>query len=196
MNLPIPIPALLKVTGAIVAAMTGNAFFPNAAALLTAVGNAQKALDTAETATKTRAIGTVAARNAARSDLLSQIHAARALVQSAADADPAHAEAMITSAGMAVRKPTTHTTAPFNATQGPTSGPFVPVANAARRRASYDWQWSPDGGKTWTELPLTLQAKTTVAGIRCGHERAVPLSFGDEGGGQGDWSQPAALLVK
>jgi hypothetical protein len=194
-NLPDPVPLLVKYTGAIVAAMTNNPLLPNATVMVTALGNAQKLLDTTETATKTRAIGTVAARNAARSALLSQVHAARAFVQALADADPAQAEAIISSAGMAVHKPSSHLKAPFVARQGPTSGTVHLVAKAAGRRASYGWEWSSDGGKTWTELPPTLQAKTTVSGVPAGTNgefrfRALTKE------GQGDWSQPVALLVK
>jgi hypothetical protein len=195
LKLPVPVPPLLKLTAAIAAAMTGNVFFPNAAALITALGNAQKTLTTAETATQTRAIGTVAARNAARTALLSQLHTVRAFVQAAADADPAHAEAMITSCGMAVRKATPRSKAPFVARQGATSGVVQLVAKAASGRASYEWQWSVDGGKTWTQLPSTLKARTTLTGVAAGTNgefrfRALTKE------GQGDWSQPAALLVK
>jgi hypothetical protein len=52
-----------------------------------------------------------------------------------------------------------------------------------------------DGGKTWTPLPVTLQAKTTrtglaVASIPQFRYRAVTK------GGEGDWSQPVSVVVK
>ena len=65
----------------------------------------------------------------------------------------------------------------------------------AGRRASYEWQWSGDGGKTWTNVPATLQAKTTVLGLPSGtvlqfRVRAVTRT------GEGDWSQVVSVLVK
>jgi hypothetical protein len=68
------------------------------------------------------------------------------------------------------------------------------IAVAAARRAAYDWQYSSDGGKTWTTAPSTLQAKTTVAGLVPGSTvhfkfRAVTKT------GEEDWSQPVSLMV-
>jgi len=54
--------------------------------------------------------------------------------------------ALIQSAGFAVRKTTA----------------------SAGHRASYDWEYSADGGKTWVLLPSTLQAKTSVTGLAAG----------------------------
>ena len=195
LNLPKPVPALLKTSAAIVAALTGNTYFPTAGPLITALGNAQTALTTAETATKTRALGSVAVRNTARTALLTALHSAKALVQQAADADLTHAPAIIASAGMAVRKTPTASKPPFAAEQGPLSGTVKLAARAAADRASYEWQWSTDGGHTWTPLPPTLQAKTALAGVVPGTNgefrfRAVTKA------GASDWSQPAALIVK
>jgi hypothetical protein len=68
------------------------------------------------------------------------------------------------------------------------------TAAAASRRASYEWQYSNDGGKTWITAPVTLQAKTTIAGLVPGSTvqfkyRAVTKT------GEADWSQPLSLLV-
>ena len=195
MKLPDTVPALLKTSASIIASLTGNTYFPTAGALITTLGNAQTALNTAETATKTRALGSVATRNTARIALLTALHSAKALVQQTADADPTLAQTIITSAGMAVRKTPTQSKAPFAAEQGATSGTVKLVAKAAARRASYEWQWSVDGGHTWTALPSTLQAKTALTGVAPGTNgefrfRAVTKT------GQSDWSQPVTLMVK
>src|ERR1700733_7787387 len=87
LKLPAVVVALLKVTAALLAALTNNAFFPGAAAIVAALGKAFTEADAAETATKNRSKGTVAARNAAVRVLLSQLHAARAFIQQTADAD-------------------------------------------------------------------------------------------------------------
>ena len=66
---------------------------------------------------------------------------------------------------------------------------------AASRRAAHDWEYSTDGGKTWVGAPSTLGARTTVTGLPAG--TAVLFRFRAlTKTGEGDWSQPTALLVK
>jgi len=138
LNLPRSVPALLKTSANIIAALTGNTFFPTAGPLITALGSAQQTLFAAEAATRTRAHGTVAARNHARTALITGLRSAKALVEQVADGDPGHAEAIITSAGMTMKKATTAHKPPFAALQGATSGTVKLVARAAGDRASYD----------------------------------------------------------
>jgi hypothetical protein len=106
-----------------------------------------------------------------------------------------HAAAIITSAGMSTRKANARHEAPFAVTQGSTSRTVCAVAKAVSRRASYDWQWRNDGGKTWVDLPQTLQAKTSLAGIPVGlvaqlRFRAVTVA------GVGAFVPAVGLLVK
>ncbi len=68
-------------------------------------------------------------------------------------------------------------------------------AEAAARRASYEWQYSNDGGKTWVQAPSTLQTKTTITGLTPSativfRYRAVTKV------GEGEWSQPTSIMVK
>jgi hypothetical protein len=42
------------------------------------------------------------------------------------------------------------------------------IAASAGHRASYDWQYSADGGKTWVMLTSTLKASTTITGLAPG----------------------------
>jgi hypothetical protein len=193
-KLPLPVPALIKTVQAIIAALTGNAHFPNPNPPLATLSAALAALVAAETATETRAKGTIATRNAARAQLLSDIQAAKANVQQVADANPDQAEAIIASAGMTVRKTAVHAKPTFAAKAGTTSGSVKLSARAAALRASYEWQWSVDGGKTWTPAPPTLQAKTGITGLPVGtivqfRYRAVTKT------GATDWSQPTSLLI-
>lgn len=195
LKLPLPVPQLIKVAQAIIAALTNNPHVPSPNPPLTALTSALDALVTTEAATKTRAAGTVPARNVARTNLLSLLHATKANVQQVADTNPEQAEAIITSAGMAVRKTAARNKAPFTVKQGAVSGTVELVAKAAAVRASYEWEWSGDGGKTWTAASPTLQAKTEIAGLPVGtvvqfRYRAITRK------GAGDWSQPVSLLVK
>ena len=193
-KLPGPVPALIKTVKAVAAALTGNAHFPNLAPTLSTLNASLAALDTAETSTKTRAAGTVATRNAARTQLLSEVHALKAQVQLVADANPEQAEAIIASAGMSVRKATMHAKATFAARAGGTSGSVKLAARAAALRASYEWEWSVDGGKTWTQAPPTLQARTAISGLPVGTNVQFRYRYVTKTGAA-DWSQATSLLV-
>jgi hypothetical protein len=193
-KLPEPVPALIKMAQAIFAALTGNAHFPTPNPPLTALNASITALVTTETATQTRAKGTVPARNAARAQLISDLQALKAYVQQVADANPDQAETIIASAGLTVRKTPSLAKPAFVARAGATSGSVKLAARAAALRASYEWEYSVDGGKTWTAAPPTLQAKTTIGSLPVGTNvqfryRSVTKT------GAGDWSQPTSLLV-
>jgi hypothetical protein len=54
-----------------------------------------------------------------------------------------------------------------------------PSAVAASRRASYEWQDSADGGKTWVSAPSTLQAKGRRG---AGTSRRMPRCISGESG--------------
>jgi hypothetical protein len=82
----------------------------------------------------------------------------------------------------------------FVAKPGAVSGSVRLVAKATGHRASYEWQWSSDGGKTLNQAPPSLQSKTTILGLPSGticqfRFRAVTRV------GVGDWSQIVTLLV-
>jgi hypothetical protein len=67
------------------------------------------------------------------------------------------------------------------------------VAKSAGKRVSYEWQQSDDG-TIWTDLPVTLQAKTSVTGLTVGrkmyfHVRPVLKD------NAGFWSPVVSILV-
>jgi hypothetical protein len=74
-----------------------------------------------------------------------------------------------------------------------------PAQRSSRRRSRRgarptSGQCSTDGGKTWISSPGTLQAKTTIAGLTPTANvqfryRALTRT------GEGDWSQPVALVI-
>ena len=195
LKLPLSVPQLIKMAQAIIAALTGNNYIPNPNPPLATLNAALGKLVADEAATKSRAAGTVATRNVSRSTLLSLLHASKANVQQEADLHAEQAEAIITSAAMGVRKATTRTKVPFLAKPGAVSGTVKLVVKAAAVRASYEWEWSGDAGKTWTAVLPTLQAKTEILGLPVAtvvqfRYRAITKA------GAGDWSLPTSLLVK
>jgi hypothetical protein len=194
LSLPTAVPALLSYTQNILKRMTGNAYFANPSPTLAAITTDLDDLQIAEAAAISRVKGAVAARNEKRKALVASLQQLRAYIQSVADADEGNGPAIIESAGLAVRKRTTRKARVFAAKPGLTTGVVKVVAASAGHRASYEWQYSIDGGKTWILAPVTLQAKTTIAGLTPGavvqfRYRAVTKA------GEPDWSATVSLAV-
>jgi hypothetical protein len=189
------VPALITYAQGIVKGMTGNTSFPNPVPTLASVTAAINDLQTAETAALARTKGAVATRNEARTALVVLLEQLKAYIQAAADASPENGASIIQSAGVAVRKTPTHPARIFEATPGDVSGVAKVVAPAAARRASYEWEYSLDGGKTWVTLPSTLQAKTSVTGLASG--TAVQFKYRPvTKTGEGNWSPAVSVTVK
>jgi hypothetical protein len=195
LHLPTSVPALISVAKAIVDRMTGNASIPNPVPTLAEVTAAITALEAAESAAKSKVTGAVAARDEKRAALVTVMHELKASVQKAADANREQAPALIQGVGMIVKKAAVRPKRVFDAKQGAVSGSIHLVAASAGHRASYEWELSTDGGKTWVIAPATLQAKTTMTGLQPGAStsfRYRPVTKT----GAADWSQPIALIVK
>ena len=195
LDLPKNVPALISYANSLVTAMTGNTSFPTPAPTLAAIAAAITALQTAQSAAIARTKGAVVARNDKQAALVGLLQELKAYIQKTADADTDNGSAIIQSAGVAVRKTPVRKPRVFSAVQGAVNGTAKLVTASAGPRASYEWQYSVDGGKTWVAALATLQAKTTVTGLTSGttvefRYLAVTRT------GQGDWSAPVSLLVR
>lgn len=194
LKLPPSVPALITHATGIVTRMTGNPSFPNPTPSLAVLTAAIENLKVAEAAALARTKGAVATRNDKRTALVLLLRQLRGHVQTVADASAENGAAVIASAGLAVRKTPAHRARAFVAKPGAVSGSAKLVATTAARRASYEWQYSTDGGKTWVIAPVTLQARTTIAGFAPGStvvfkHRPVTRT------GEGDWSHPISLVI-
>jgi hypothetical protein len=195
LSLPRSVPALITYADGIVKRMTANPSFANPTPTLAAVTTAINDLQAAQTATLARTKGAATTRNDKRAALLLLLHELRGYIEVTANASADQGAAIIESAGVAVRKTPTRRARAFVAKLGPVSGTAKVVAVSAGRRASYEWQYSTDGGKTWVTAPVTLQAKTTIPGLLPGatvHFKYRPVTKT----GEGDWSQAVALVVQ
>jgi len=182
-------------THALIGALAGNALIPNPNPSIATLTDKVTKLDTAQAATKSRAHGSVATRDAARDDLVLSLHAFKGNVQLLGDANPAQAEEIFASLGWAVRKTGPRIQAPLTVKAGVVSGSVNLRAKAAAARASYDWAWSADGGKTWTEALSTLTSKTTITGLPV----AMTCQFRFRSvtkAGTSDWSQVITFVVR
>ena len=178
----------------IATAMTNNPSFPSPNPSLATLHTDIAALNVAETAVLSRAKGAVEARNAKLVVVRSDLDNIRMYVQTVAHAaSPANAEAIIQSAGLAVRKTTPRDKAALSARVGSVSGTVNLAAKAAANRAAYAWQYSTDQ-RTWTAAPSTLKAKTGIVGLTVGtvyYFRVQALTKT----ALEDWSQIVALMV-
>jgi hypothetical protein len=194
LKLPLSVSALVTYAKGMVKRMTANPSFPSPTPTLAAVTTAIDDLQVAEAAALARTKGAVATRNDKRAALVLLLKQLRGSIQTTADASAENGAAIIESAGAAVRKTPTRRARAFAAKPGAVSGTAKVVAAAAGRRASYEWHYSTDGGKTWITAPVTLQARTTIAGFAPGATvlfRYRPVTKA----GEGDWSQPASLVI-
>jgi hypothetical protein len=109
------------------------------------------------------------------------------------DANPADAEAIAKSAGMAIRKPNISQKAALTAKATKISGTVALVALAIAGAGSYEWQMSQDE-KTWTNLPPTKGAKASVPGLTVGASYYFRVR-GVTSQGPTNWTQIVTLVV-
>src|SRR5580692_6448723 len=130
--------------------MTDNSTFPSPNPTLATFQTDIAALVTAETAVLARTKGAADTRNAKLAVVKADLASLKNYVQNVVDAsNPANAESIIGSAGMAVRKVTLHDKPALAVTEGSVSGTVALTAKAAATKAAYNWQYSTDQ-KTWT----------------------------------------------
>ena len=120
----------------------------------------------AQQKTSQRTAGFAADRDAAREVVMQDLMILRAYVQKVAQTSPAEAAAIVGSAGMTLRRPTSRTRAPLTA-RCTSAGTVHLIAKAAAAKAVYYWQYSLDGEtcETWNSAPETLRANTTISGL-------------------------------
>jgi hypothetical protein len=184
---------LIGYARAIVRSMASNPRFPSPDPPLEKIDEAIVALDAAQTATCSRTAGTVPARDEKRRVLAMRLDQLLTHIQATADADPDSAASIIESAGVHVEKARTVPARAFTAKRGKVSG-SVALTAPWTRGAAYDWAVSLDGGETWTSLPVTVKAKTTVASLTPG-TRALCRCRTITSDGARAWSDPVAIIV-
>ena len=177
-------------------AMDGNPNFPSPNPPLSVFRANLAALDDAETKAAGRGVGAVAARDAAKRQVVNDLYHLCDYVQGVVETIPLPeaAAAVISSAFMKVRKAPQRVTPEFSAKSTGVSGQVALAARPVAPFASYYWEHSLDQ-ETWTPVPETLQARTTIDGLpwaKVAYFRFRALTRT----GKGDYSQVVSLLVQ
>jgi len=194
LHVPKKVKSIISLAESIANAMNNNPSFPTPPVPIATLVADVAALNTAETAVLQRTKGAVEVRNAKLAVVRNDLEALRGYVQIVAAAGtPANAPAVMEAAGMTIRKVTTHNKPALAAKAGTVSGTIHLSAKAAGRTAAYDWQYSTDQ-KTWTTLPMTLQAKSGVTGLVSGTLYYFRVQVLVRTGAE-NWSQIVSLMA-
>jgi hypothetical protein len=177
-------------------AMAGNARFPSPTPPLDVFKANLNAFDDAETKAAARTTGAVMERNALAKLVTNDLYHLRDYVQSVAEkiAIPEAAAAVITSAFMSIRKVPQRVMPALTAKNTGVPGQVALAAKTVASRATYYWEHSLDQ-ETWTGVPETIQASTTVDGLpwaKLSYFRFRALTRA----GKGEYSQVVSLLVQ
>jgi hypothetical protein len=165
LRLPRVAPLLIVFARQIVQAMTGNPWFPSPTPDLATVAAAIDALDESEVLVRTRVKGAAAARNVKKKEVERALRALKRHVEGIADQDVSNGAAIIESAGMTPKKHTPRHKLPLSARMGTAPDQVILRAKSLRRPASYEWQYSDDGGETCIGAGTTTVADTIVRGL-------------------------------
>ncbi len=167
-----------------------------------AVFNAQIIkVEVAEQRAGTRTIGMAAARDVERGALVGMMETQRSYTQKLCDASPELAVAIIQAAGMEVASAPAYDNPILKAKLGSVSGTVVLDANATAlagksgKKVCFNWQWTVDGGKTFSSAPSTPNAKTTIEGLPALTTVGFRVSITSVAG-PGEWSQVVSILVQ
>lgn len=180
----------------IVQCMTDNTWFATPNPSLKVVSDDLDALEAAQTAAMSRTVGSAAARDLKKKEVMDDLSALKAYVQAIVLKNTASAMAIILSAGMSPKQFGVRAKLPLEALMGPAPAQVLLRAKAvAKGRVAYEWQSSADSGKTWVTTAITTDADTSIDGLPAGvvymfRFRATVKKT------TGAWSQAVSFLVQ
>lgn len=168
LNLPKVVALLIVFAQHVVQAMTNNPWFVSLVALLAQTTTDLAALQAAEALALTRAKGAAAARDVKRKVVVDDLILLKNGVQTVVNQNPGQGAAIVESAGMSQKRVTLPSKPNLAAKMARVSPGEVLVRAKAVKGASYEWQYSLDGGKTWIAMGTTTVANTSLLGMTVG----------------------------
>jgi hypothetical protein len=159
--------ALLAFVLLVVQKMTNNPSFTSPGTVVTALGAAAAAFQTA-LANMSTFKDLTDARTAAKQAVVDRLLQVQAYINGVvATLPPDLATAAVESTGLATKKRSTRTKPPLEIKYGGLPGSVVAVALAAAKSAVYYFEYSSDQ-KTWLACPIVMKAKTFLSGLTIG----------------------------
>ena len=166
LHMPRTVPEFVAFAESVVRCMQNSPHFPDPTPPLELVTKAIDELRRAQEQSLLRTRGAAQLRDEKLATVGGFLGLVRAYVQGVADLDVEQglrARAVIRSAGLAVRKEMERQPVRFYARLGDEPGLIKIAAPVAARTAVYEWECSVDRGRTWKELPRTLQSRTSLS---------------------------------
>jgi len=149
----------------------------------------------------TRAKGTAAACRVECDILYGMLDSERGYVRMLCDASPSEAATIIPAAGMEISASGFQELPILKVSRGAASGTVdlragVSILLGGRKSKArfFDWQWTTDGGQTFSSAPTTVNGQTTIAGL-------APLALvgfrvkANTTEGPGPWSPIVSILM-
>jgi hypothetical protein len=194
LNLPRSTKDFITYARAVNVALLENNNFPKPTPTLDVFAADIGALEEAETNAATRAVGAVALRDAKKQRVKEDLGQLRSYVQSVvATASPVDAAAMVKSAFMSLRKPTTRNAPEISAKNADLPGKVILAARSLGPSVLYSWEYSLDQS-SWTPIPDTMKARTEVSGLTPHSKHYFRFSPFTRAGRQ-EYSQVVSLFV-
>lgn len=168
LNLPDRNTDFISYAKSIQKAMAGNPNFTSSAAKVNQLLTDVNALDLSQTAMGTKPPTTTAAARDVHVEVVkADLRVLKTDVQTAADAKPASAEAIILSSGMSIRKTTSPSGYSNEVVDDVQLGSVILYATGG---GPHEWQQSSDAGLNIIRLDATLVAKTVVSNLEPGKQ--------------------------
>jgi hypothetical protein len=196
------VPGVLTRAGIMqVAILAAAALFPALPVTMAAFLLLIQAAAAAQTAAETRAKGLAAARDVKVEALWTAMLALKTYVAGlATQLDATSATSLIQAAGLLVAETAVHTKMLLTATYVPATGIVHVAVNAllliggrTRKRTTFTYSWSGDGGTTWTAGVTTSYASFDVPGLQPG--TYLFRVFATVGKIPGEPTQPVSVTI-
>jgi len=193
LNFPLRNTEFILLAKAIYKSMFNNPSFTASTAKIALLNTDILVLDTAQVACRTTPpTGSVDDRNVAMEIVKNDLRSLRNDVQELSYANPAQAEAIITSAGMSTKKANTHSNPRNTAKNGVEEGSVQLIGEGA---GVHEWRMSVDNIE-WTLLPPSRTRKTNVLHLTPNniyYFQNRRMLYRDE---KTEWSQSVKIRVK
>jgi hypothetical protein len=165
----ITVPGLILKTSLIEGKMTGNTYFPSPLPALSVITTQLGKLVAAQNLVQTKVSGSASAMHAEAKTLEILLKQLTSYVETTANNDPPNAIVIIESAGLQIRKHTSHGQKVFSAKLGKTPGTVLLNTKAAVRSSYlFEMTTDPNTATSWAQIAISQTVKFTQIGLTSG----------------------------